>query len=187
VFLTLSPKLTLLIELIGTHVPLTNGCVTRSTSDESIMDLALPKDFKEFLRLLRAEGVEYLILGGWAVIYHGYPRTTADFDIWIAINPSNSERIVKVLREFGFDLPELSADLFLKEDQIVRMGMEPNRIEIMTSASGVRFEDCYRERLETTLDGEPANLISLRNLRINKRATGRFKDLSDLEELPETD
>jgi hypothetical protein len=147
------------------------------------MDLALPPDFKEFLRLLRAEGVRYLLVGGWAVIYHGYPRPTNDFDIWVAVNPKNADRIVRALRKFGFDV-SLPAETFLQTDKIVRIGSEPNLIEIMTSASGVRFEDCYRERLETTLDNEPVDLISLQNLRTNKRAAGRLKDLADLEELP---
>lgn len=150
------------------------------------MDLELPKDFKEFLRLLRGHGVEYLLIGGWAVGYHGYPRSTDDLDIWIAIAPENAARAVRALREFGFDVPELSADLLLQNDQIVRMGIEPVRIEVMTTISGVRFGECYPERLETTLDGEPVSLISLRHLRLNKRASGRLKDLSDLENLPES-
>ena len=149
------------------------------------MDLELPKDFKEFLRLLRARGVEYLVVGGWAVIYHGYPRATDDLDIWIAIEPDNAARTAEALREFGFDVPELSTNLLLQNDQIVRMGVEPVRIEVMTTISGVDFSDCYRERLETTLDGEPVSLISLRHLRINKKASGRLKDLADVENLPE--
>ncbi|SRR5581483_3830732 len=147
------------------------------------MDLALPSHFKEFLRLLRAEGVEYLLLGGWAVICHGYPRATHDLDIWIAISADNANRIVRTLRKFGFDV-SLPTEIFLEEDKILRLGSAPNLIEIMTSASGVRFEECYRERLETTLDKEPVSLISLKHLRINKHAAGRLKDLADLEELP---
>ena len=148
------------------------------------MDLELPNDFKEFLRLLRARGVEYLVVGGWAVIYHGYPRATDDLDIWIAVSPTNAERIVNVFREFGFDVPELSAELFLKDDSLIRIGVEPVRIEVMTSISGVNFEDCYSRRLETELDEEPVSLINLRQLRQNKEASGRLKDLSDLENLP---
>lgn len=148
------------------------------------MDLELPNDFKEFLRLLRARGVEYLVVGGWAVIYHGYPRATDDLDIWIAISPANAERIVNVFREFGFNVPELSADLFLKDDSLIRIGVEPVRIEVMTSISGVNFEDCYSRRLETELNEEPVSLINLRHLRQNKEASGRLKDLSDLENLP---
>ena len=149
------------------------------------MDLELPKDFREFLRLLRTHGVEYLLIGGWAVGYHGYPRSTDDLDVWIAIAPANADRVVKALSDFGFDVPELSADLFLQNDQIVRMGVEPVRIEVMTTISGVDFSDCYRERLETTLDDEPVSLISLHHLRLNKKASGRLKDLADLENLPE--
>jgi len=149
------------------------------------MDLELPKDFKEFLRLLRAHDVKYLLIGGWAVGHHGYPRSTDDLDVWIAISQANAERTVKVFREFGFDVPELSTALFLQPDQIVRMGIEPVRIEVMTSISGVRFEECYLERLETMLDNQPVSLISLRHLRLNKKASGRLKDMSDLENLPE--
>ena len=89
------------------------------------------------------------------------------------------------MTDFGFDIPELSTALFLQPDQIVRMGIEPVPIEVMTSISGVQFEKCYRERLETTLDNEPVSLISLLHLRLNKKASGRLKDLSDLENLPE--
>ena len=150
------------------------------------MDTELPKDFREFLKLLRAHGVEYLLVGGWAVSHHGYPRLTNDLDIWIAISPANAERVVRVLSDFGYDVPELSATLFLQNDQIIRMGFEPLRIEVMTTISGVQFEDCYGERLETTLDHEPVSIINLRHLRINKQAAGRLKDLSDLEHLPKS-
>jgi len=149
------------------------------------MDPELPKDFKEFLRLLRAHRVEYLLIGGWAVGYYGYPRSTDDLDIWIAISQVNAERVVKVLTDFGFGVPEISTDLFLKQDKIVRMGVEPVRIEVMTSISGVEFDECYRGRLETTLNDVPVSLINLRHLRINKQASGRAKDLADLENLPE--
>jgi hypothetical protein len=149
------------------------------------MDLELPKDFKEFLRLLRAHSVKYLLIGGWAVGYHGYPRATDDLDVWIAIAPGNASRVVKTLIDFGFDVPELAADLFLQDDQIIRMGVAPLCIEVATSISGVRFDDCYRERLETTLDDEPVSLISFRHLKINKKASGRAKDLADLENLPQ--
>ena len=147
------------------------------------MDLELPNDFKEFLRLLRAHGVEYLLIGGWAVGYYGYPRATYDLDVWIAIAQANANRIVKALADFGFDVPELSTDLFLQPDKIVRLGVEPKRIEVMTSISGVAFDKCYRDRLETTMNDVPVSLISLRDLKTNKKASGRLKDLADLEQL----
>ena len=147
------------------------------------MEFELANDYKEFLRLLRAHGVEYLLIGGWAVGYHGYPRATYDLDVWIATAPANADRVVKALAEFGFGGPELSRDLFLQPDQIIRMGVEPVRIEVMTSISGVEFDECYRERLETTMNGVPVSLINLHDLKINKEASGRLKDLADLEQL----
>lgn len=105
--------------------------------------IRLPQDFKEFLRLLNAHEVEYLLIGGYAVGYFGYPRATADMDIWVAMNPANAERIVAVLKEFGFDVPDLSAELFLKEWRIVRLGVPPVRIEISTTISGVDFDECF--------------------------------------------
>jgi len=149
------------------------------------MDRELPNDFREFLRLLRDHRVEYMVIGGWAVGLHGYPRATDDLDIWVAISSANANRIVRALLDFGFDSPDLSTDLFLNENRIIRMGVEPNRIELMTSISGVQFDQCYGERLETMLDNEPVSLINLRHLRVNKKASGRLKDLSDLEHLSE--
>lgn len=143
----------------------------------------LPPDFKEFLRLLNSRQVEYLLIGGYAVGYYGYPRATADMDIWIAIQPENAEKVVKVLQEFGFGVEELTPDLFLKEEQIVRMGMPPVRIEIFTTISGVNFEECYAARQVDVLDGVEVNLISLNHLKVNKKASGRYKDLNDLEYL----
>ena len=144
----------------------------------------LPPEFREFLRLLNEHQVEYLLIGGYAVAYHGYPRATADMDIWIAIHTQNAEKVVTALKAFGFDLPELSTDLFLKEDRIVRMGVPPVRIEIATSISGVQFDECYAARVMDELDGVPVNLIDLAHLKTNKKAAARHKDLDDLENLP---
>ena len=144
----------------------------------------LPPDFKEFLRLLNAHKVEYLLIGGYAVGYHGYPRATADMDIWVAVHPANADRLVAVLKEFGFDLPDLSPELFLREWQIVRLGVPPVRIEIATTISGVDFGECYAERVEGTLDGVGVNVIDLEHLKRNKKASGRHQDLADLEHLP---
>lgn len=148
------------------------------------MDVKLPNDFKEFLRLLNSYQVEYLLIGGHAVAYHGYPRATNDMDVWVAVHPDNAERLVNVLQAFGFSVPELSKDLFLQERKVIRMGMPPMRIEILTGISGVAFEECYANRVVDEVDGVPVNLIDLEHLKQNKRASGRYKDLSDLEHLP---
>lgn len=134
--------------------------------------------------MLNAHRVEYLLIGGHAVGYHGYPRATADMDVWIAVRPDNAQKMVRVLQEFGFGSPELTPKLFLKEGQIIRLGVPPLRIEIATAISGVAFDECYVEKVVDLLDGVEVNLISLRHLRINKRASGRHKDLEDIENLP---
>ena len=145
----------------------------------------LPQDFREFLRLLNSHQVEYLLIGGYAVGYHGYPRTTADMDIWVAIHPENAQRLVDVLREFGFEIPELSPSLFLRANQVIRMGVPPMRIELLTSISGVEFATCYASRVVDTVNEVEISVISLDQLRANKRASGRHKDLADLEHLGE--
>ncbi|HSU14328.1 MAG TPA: hypothetical protein VLK66_09540 [Longimicrobium sp.] len=104
--------------------------------------------------------------------------------MWVAIDPQNAQRIVDALRDFGFDTPELSPALFLQDGKMVRMGNVPLRIEVLTVISGVEFDECYAGRVEDELDGVKVSLISLRDLKTNKKASGRNKDLADLENLP---
>ncbi len=144
----------------------------------------LPADFKEFLRLLNEKKVEYLLIGGYAVGYYGYVRATADMDVWIACNAENADNTLRALREFGFDLPESTREVFLKPDSVARMGVPPFRIELLTTISGVSFDESYSERVVDTIDGVEVPIISLRHLKINKTASGRLKDLSDLQHLP---
>lgn len=148
------------------------------------MERVLPLDFREFLSLLHSHRVEYLVIGAYAVGYHGYPRATPDMDIWIAHNSANAERMVAVLRAFGFDTSELSADVFLQDQDVVRLGKPPMCIKIMTTISGVNFDECYAERTVDMIDGVEVNFIGLKHLKINKKASGRYKDLNDLENLP---
>lgn len=144
----------------------------------------LPHDFKEFLKLLNDHEVEYLVVGGYAVSYYGYPRPTGDIDIWIAIAPENASRMVQSLQEFGFAGSNLDDSLFLRPKSIVRMGVPPVKIEIMTDVSGVTFADCYARRTIANFEGVDVPLISFEDLRVNKAASGRLKDLNDLENLP---
>ena len=105
-------------------------------------------------------------------------------DVWIARSPTNAKKILTAIKEFGFQSPELTTELFLKENKIVRMGVPPLRIEVTTGIDGVEFDECYIERISDSIDGVPVNLINLRHLKINKQASGRPKDLNDLERLP---
>ncbi len=148
---------------------------------------ALPGDFREFLKLLNEAEVEYLLIGGYAVGYHGYPRATADMDIWVATSPDNASKLVDVFRRFGMQDAKLAPALFLEHGKIIRMGVPPMRIEVLTDIDGVTFADCYAARITTEIDGQVVHLISREHLRMNKRAAGRHKDLDDLENLPDED
>jgi hypothetical protein len=147
--------------------------------------IRLPNDFKDFLRLLNSKSVEYLLVGGYAVGYHGYPRATVDMDIWIAATRENAQRMADAVQEFfGGEIEGASSDAFLRKDCIVRMGFPPMRIEILTQISGARFEVCYPDRIVGDFDGLPVDVISLDWLKRNKKASGRNKDLADLDHLP---
>lgn len=133
---------------------------------------------------MNAHGVDYLLIGGHAVAYHGYPRATNDLDVWIAVSEDNAGKLVAALKMFGFDVPDLSAGLFLQPGRVVRMGVAPNQIEIQTGIDGVHFGDCHPRRVVAEVDGVRVSLISLEDLKANKRASGRNKDLADLDNLP---
>ena len=145
--------------------------------------IRLPSDFKEFLQLLNSEKVEYLLVGGYAVGYYGYPRATGDMDVWIAVNPANAAALVRVFRRFGFSAETVSLQSFLVEDKVIRMGVPPIRIDIVTRVDGVDFAQCFSRRSLARLDDVDINLIGLDDLKVNKRAVGRPKDIDDLEHL----
>ena len=146
--------------------------------------IELHPDFKDFLKLLNSQGVEYLLVGGYAVGYHGYPRATGDMDIWIAVSESNAQKAAGALLEFGMPADEVSKELFITRDKIIRMGIPPVQIEVITSASGVDFTECYSRREMVEINGISVNFISIEDLKKNKRAIGRHKDMEDLEHLP---
>jgi predicted nucleotidyltransferase len=143
----------------------------------------LAPDFKEFLQLLRSAKIEYLLIGGYAVGHYGFPRATADLDIWVANHDENASRLVEVLRKFGFDVPALKKSLFQEPGHVVRMGVPPVRLEILSSIDGVDFQECYPRRQVAEIDGVEVNVIGLADLKANKRASGRHQDLNDLEKL----
>ncbi len=145
--------------------------------------ILLPKDFKELLQLLNSKKIEYLVVGGYAVAIYGYPRATGDMDIWIAISPDNAEKTVEALKEFGFNVPELKKEIFLEKEKNIRMGNPPLRVEILTSIDGVEFFECYKNKKIINIDDIKINFISRNDLKKNKKASGRYKDLDDLEHL----
>lgn len=146
--------------------------------------IEFPPDFSEFLKSLSDHHVEYLLVGGFAVALHGYPRATADMDIWMAQRRDNAIRVVECLTAFGFEAPNVTPELFDNPDLVLRMGVAPLRIEILTNIDGVNFDECAARADVHMVDGTPVPVISLSDLKINKRASGRSKDLDDLEHLP---
>lgn len=145
--------------------------------------IPLPRDFQDFLRLLNANGIRYVVIGGYAVAYHGFVRYTGDLDVFVELSVQNATRLVNALREFGFDLPKLKPSLFLQKGKIIRMGYEPMRLEILNEIDGVKFEECFRNRRIARIRSLRINFIDLTRLLKNKRASGRHKDLADVEAL----
>ena len=145
--------------------------------------MVMNKDFKEFIQLLNDNNVKYLIVGGYAVGFHGYPRYTKDLDIWLLISDENAENVMNTLKQFGFGSVGLHKTDFLKFDEFVQLGYPPNRIDLITSCDGVVFEECYKNKIEIEINKVKINFIDLENLRKNKKASGRSQDIADLDNL----
>ena len=149
------------------------------------MELELPRDFKELFEFLNANKVEYMLLGGYAVIAYGYVRNTSDIDIVVSDGEENARRLMRALADFGFGETELRVDLFTEPDSVVRMGVEPMKIEILNYLKGVDFKEAYSRRRSVEVEDISVDLIALQDLLANKRAVGRPKDLVDADELVE--
>jgi len=143
----------------------------------------LSKEFKEFAELLNSLKVEYLLVGGYAVVLYGYVRYTGDIDFWINPSKENAVRLIEVLKRFGFGSLNLSIEDFTMDDQIIQLGYPPKRIDIITSVTGLKFSDCYKKSRVFSVDDISIQTISLDDLKKNKKASGRYKDLDDLENL----
>ncbi len=143
----------------------------------------LNQDFREFIQSLNDSGVRYLIVGGYAVALHGHPRYTRDLDVWVEPSADNAARVVTALDRFGFGSLGLKAADFLVPDQVIQLGYPPNRIDLLTSLSGVDFSRCYASRLDIEVSAVRMSFIDLEHLKQNKRAAGRHQDLADLENL----
>lgn len=145
--------------------------------------MKLPKDFREFIALLNSEGVKYVIVGGYAVAFHGHPRFTGDIDFFVDASADNAARLKRVLDRFGFGSVGLTDRDFTARDQVVQLGVAPNRIDLVTGISGVSFEEAWSGRIESTLDGLSVIFINQAALLNNKKASGRDRDRSDVKEM----
>ena len=143
----------------------------------------LQSDLSEFIALLNSHAVEYVIVGGHAVAYHGHPRFTGDIDFFVRPTSANAARVLTVLNAFGFGDLGITADDLVAPEKVIQLGRAPNRIDILTSISGVDFDSAWRSRVPSELDGHAVSFIGLAELLQNKQASGRQKDLADIEKL----
>ncbi len=143
----------------------------------------LNPDYREFVQFLNENRVRYLVVGGYAVAFHGYPRYTKDIDIWVESTPDNAARVLQALQDFGFGSLGLTDEDFLTPDQIIQLGYPPARIDLITSMIGVEFDECFASRREEEVEGLRINFIDRENLLKNKRSTDRLQDQADVERL----
>lgn len=145
--------------------------------------MKISQDFREFVEFANSRNLQFLIVGGYAVAFHGHPRYTKDLDIWIERTPENVDKLLAVLDDFGFGSAGLGKSDFLQPNRVIRLGKPPLQIDLLTSISGVEFPDCYPNRQYLVSDDVRLPFISIEDLKTNKRASGRHQDLADLENL----
>lgn len=141
------------------------------------------QDFKEFVELLNRHEVEYLIIGGYALGIHGYPRYTGDLDVWINPTAENAQKMLQVMEAFGFASMGLTAQDFAESGNVIQLGYPPFRIDVLTQPDGVTFAECHPNRLVVEYDGVQMSVIGLDDFKKNKLASGRLKDILDLSNL----
>jgi len=142
----------------------------------------LPEDFKDFIKFLNSNDVEYLLIGGWAVSIYGNPRLTKDIDFLISSKDENIDKLKKALEEFG--APPIDIEGFKKEkDSFLRMGVSPIQIDVLKEASGIIMEECYKRKNIINIDNININIISINDLIINKKTAGRDQDIADANKL----
>lgn len=139
----------------------------------------LTPDFIEFIECCARRDVKFLVVGGYAVAAHGHPRATKDLDVWLLIDPTNAEHVVQALDDFGMGSVGLAADDFLEPEIVIQLGYPPIRIDLLTSITGVTFEECWANRVLIKVGEVEAGFISADDLITNKRASGRPQDLVD--------
>jgi len=145
--------------------------------------MKLSKDLREFIGLLNSKGIKFIIVGGHAVAYHGHPRFTGDIDFFVECSPANAKALEQVIIAFGFAGLGLTANDFLKPETVIQLGRPPNRIDILTSITGVDFVRAWQTKTAALIDGIPIFIISKELLIKNKRAVHRPQDLADLQQI----
>ncbi|MFT5915882.1 MAG: hypothetical protein ACI81T_002385 [Bacteroidia bacterium] len=145
--------------------------------------MELDKDFREFIELLNEHEVKYLVIGGYAVNFHGYPRYTKDIDFWIWMKEENISKLLNVLKEFGFSSLGLTTEDFMSPDNIVQLGYEPYRIDLLVSVEGLDFEKSFENRELKKIQNTKVNFLELSDLIEAKKQAGRLQDLADAEQL----
>jgi len=143
----------------------------------------LPEDFKDFIRSLNGHNVRYILLGGWAVGIYGNPRATKDIDFWVAVDDANIARLKEALHHFG--APTVEDSVFQEIGNVFRLGVSPIQIDVINKADGIDFEPCYARRNVILVEGMEISVISKEDLIVNKKASGRHRDLADVEFLEE--
>lgn len=145
--------------------------------------MELHKDFKEFIELLNLHKVDYVIVGGYAMAFHGCPRFTGDIDFFVKPQRDNAKKMIAVLKDFGFSSLDIAEDDFVVPDRVIQLGFPPVRIDIVTSISGVSWQEVFEGRQQVNLDGLLCPFIGRKEFIANKRAIGRHKDLGDIESI----
>jgi predicted nucleotidyltransferase len=143
----------------------------------------LNEDYRDMLRALSDEEVRFILIGAYALAAHGYPRATMDMDIWVMPSPDNAEAVLRALQRFGAPLHNLTKEDLQKDGTLFQIGVAPRRIDLITEASGLQFETAYQNSIPVNIDGMEIRIPSIDDLIINKKATGRTKDLADIEAL----
>ncbi|MEJ2662352.1 MAG: nucleotidyl transferase AbiEii/AbiGii toxin family protein [Desulfobacteraceae bacterium] len=143
----------------------------------------LNEDYKDMLHALSDEKVKFILVGAYALAAHGYPRATMDIDIWVMPSPENADAVLRALRRFGAPLQNLTKEDLQKDGTVFQIGVAPRRIDIITAATGLQFEETYRNSISINIEAVEVHIPSINDLIRNKRATGRTKDLADAETL----
>jgi hypothetical protein len=147
--------------------------------------MMLNEDYRDMLQALADEKVRFLLVGAYALAAHGFPRSTMNIDIWILPSEENADAVMRALRRFGSPLQNVTREDLQKDGTVFQIGVAPRRIDIITTASGLRFNDAFERSTAVDIEGIEVHIPSVEDIIRNKRASGRTKDIADAETLEE--